>query len=157
MPQETAFALYDPAAETKLSADASAYGLGAVLLQKFQEDWKPVAYASCSLSETEQQVIVCGDTEVPLEQLEEYVADILSVAHEVSDSTNIELQFKVSGSGRGGREVWLDLLPLSQRLAVDKSDTYRFASANKDVNKAKNRYVNVLPCESLPAWPWLVM
>ena len=68
------------------------------------------------------EVIVCGDTEVPLEQLEEYVADILSVAHEVSDSTNIELQFKVSGSGReGGREgeggrggeVWLDLLPLS--------------------------------------------
>ena len=51
-------------------------------------------------------MIVCGDTEVPLEQLEEYVADILSVAHEVSDSTNIELQFKVSGSGRereGGR------------------------------------------------------
>ena len=34
-----------------------------------------------------------------------------------------------------------------QRLAVDKSDAYRFASANKDVNKAKNRYVNVLPCE----------
>ena len=52
------------------------------------------------------EVIVCGDTEVPLEQLEEYVADILSVAHEISDSTNIELQFKVSGSGRereGGR------------------------------------------------------
>ena len=67
-PQETAFnevkrelvapttlALYDPAAETKLSADASAYGLGAVLLQKFHEDWKPVAYASRSLSETERR------------------------------------------------------------------------------------------------------
>ena len=31
---------------------------------------------------------------------------------------------------------------------MDKTDAYRFASANKDVNKAKNRYVNVLPCES---------
>ena len=39
-------AWYDPAAETKLSADASAYGLGAVLLQKHENTWKPVAYAS---------------------------------------------------------------------------------------------------------------
>ena len=28
---------------------------------------------------------------------------------------------------------------------MDKTDAYRFAPANKDVNKAKNRYV---PCES---------
>ena len=48
-------ALYDPSAETKLSADASAYSLGAVLLQKCKDGWKPVAYASRSLSETEQR------------------------------------------------------------------------------------------------------
>uniref|UniRef100_A0A3B3HH25 Gypsy retrotransposon integrase-like protein 1 n=1 Tax=Oryzias latipes TaxID=8090 RepID=A0A3B3HH25_ORYLA len=49
-------ALYNPNAETLVSADSSSYGMGAVLLQK-QENvgWKPVAYASRALSETEQR------------------------------------------------------------------------------------------------------
>ena len=46
-------ALYDPAADTKLSADASSYGLGAVLLQKCKSVWLPVAYASRSMTTTE--------------------------------------------------------------------------------------------------------
>lgn len=50
----TTLALYDPSAPTKISADASAYGLGAVLLQKF-DTWKPVAFASQSVSETERR------------------------------------------------------------------------------------------------------
>ena len=50
----TTLALYDPSAPTKISADASAYGLGAVLLQKF-DSWKPVAYVSRSMSETERR------------------------------------------------------------------------------------------------------
>ena len=46
-------ALYDPSAELKVCTDASAYGLGAVLLQKHSTiDWKAVAYASRALSET---------------------------------------------------------------------------------------------------------
>ena len=44
---------YDPQLETMLSVDASKYGLGAVLLQK-NETWAPVAYASRSLTKTEQ-------------------------------------------------------------------------------------------------------
>ena len=52
----TVLAWYDPSADTKLSADASAYGLGAVLLQKVNgEEWKPVAYASRSMTETEMR------------------------------------------------------------------------------------------------------
>ena len=48
-------AWYDPNADTKISADASAYGLGAVLLQKHNGQWKPVVYASRSLTETESR------------------------------------------------------------------------------------------------------
>ena len=46
-------AWYNPTSETKVIADASAYGLGAVLLQKVENNWKPVAYASRSMTETE--------------------------------------------------------------------------------------------------------
>lgn len=40
---------------TKISADSSSYGMGGVLLQKERDDWKPVFYASRSLSNTEQR------------------------------------------------------------------------------------------------------
>ena len=46
-------AWYNPTGETKLAADASAYGLGAVLLQKHEDMWKPDAYASRSMTEAE--------------------------------------------------------------------------------------------------------
>ena len=49
----TILALYNLDASTKVSADASSFGLGAVLLQKSSNDWKPVAFASRSLSEVE--------------------------------------------------------------------------------------------------------
>ncbi len=49
-------ALYDPERETVVSADASSYGLGAVLVQKQPEGgWRPVAYASRALTDTEQR------------------------------------------------------------------------------------------------------
>ena len=50
----TTLALYDPTAPTKISADASVYGLGAVVVQRY-ESWKPVAFASRSMSEMERQ------------------------------------------------------------------------------------------------------
>ena len=45
--------LYNPEAPLKVSADASSYGLGAVLLQQSESAWRPVAYASRAMSETE--------------------------------------------------------------------------------------------------------
>ena len=51
----TTLALYDLQAPTKLSADASSYGLGAVLMQQSEQRWKPVAYASRSLTDTERR------------------------------------------------------------------------------------------------------
>ena len=51
--QPTVLALYNPLAATKVSADASSFGLGAVLFQKVEGAWKPVAYASRAMSDTE--------------------------------------------------------------------------------------------------------
>ena len=45
-------ALYSPSLETMISAS---YGLGAVLLQKHSEEWKPIAFVSRALTETEQR------------------------------------------------------------------------------------------------------
>ena len=41
--------------ETKVSADASSYGIGAVLMQKENGEWRPICYASRSLTSTEQR------------------------------------------------------------------------------------------------------
>ena len=48
-------ALYNPRILTKVSVDASSYGVRAVLLQKHTDRWRPVAFASRSMSEVEQR------------------------------------------------------------------------------------------------------
>ncbi|XP_062610112.1 uncharacterized protein LOC134271904 [Saccostrea cucullata] len=45
---------YDPNAETRISSDASKTGLGAVLLQKHDDKWMPVAYASRAMTTAEK-------------------------------------------------------------------------------------------------------
>ena len=49
--------LFDPNHHTVVSADASSFGLGAVLLQKShqEEEYKPVAFISRSMTQTEQR------------------------------------------------------------------------------------------------------
>ena len=48
-------ALYDPGAETMVSADASSFGLGAVIMQRpdASSQWRAVAFASRTMTETE--------------------------------------------------------------------------------------------------------
>lgn len=53
--QPTVLALYDPDADVKVAADASSFGLGAVLLQRNGDGWRPVAYASRSMTDTEKR------------------------------------------------------------------------------------------------------
>ena len=48
-------ALYDPTAEVKICSDASAYGLGSVLFQQLNSQWKAAACASRSMSDTEHR------------------------------------------------------------------------------------------------------
>ena len=46
-------AIYNPESKMKISADASAYGIGRVILQSDEDTWKPVGFASRALSDTE--------------------------------------------------------------------------------------------------------
>ncbi|XP_067687858.1 uncharacterized protein [Haliotis asinina] len=48
--QEPVLKFFDPGRKIKISSDASQNGLGAVLLQKYDSDWLPVAYASRALT-----------------------------------------------------------------------------------------------------------
>uniref|UniRef100_A0A1X7V7D5 Reverse transcriptase/retrotransposon-derived protein RNase H-like domain-containing protein n=1 Tax=Amphimedon queenslandica TaxID=400682 RepID=A0A1X7V7D5_AMPQE len=48
--------MFDQKKETKVSADASSHGLGAVLRQKqIDGSWRPVSYISRLMTETEQR------------------------------------------------------------------------------------------------------
>ena len=47
---EPVLKFYDPEKEIKISSDSSKSGLGAVLLQKFDNKWCPVAYASRAMT-----------------------------------------------------------------------------------------------------------
>lgn len=51
----TTLALHDPDVQTKVSANASLYGLGVVLLQRVESEWKPAVYASHSMTDAERR------------------------------------------------------------------------------------------------------
>lgn len=53
--KEPLLSIFDPQRKTKVSCDASRNGVGSALLQYHNNAWKPVAYASRALSETEQR------------------------------------------------------------------------------------------------------
>uniref|UniRef100_A0A669DK63 Gypsy retrotransposon integrase-like protein 1 n=1 Tax=Oreochromis niloticus TaxID=8128 RepID=A0A669DK63_ORENI len=52
---ETVLAYFDPKKQTNVSTDASKAGIGAVLLQAYGDHWRPVAYASRAMTETESR------------------------------------------------------------------------------------------------------
>ena len=48
-------AYFDPDKTTTVSADASSYGIGAVLLQEHPDGFRPVAFASTTLTKSERK------------------------------------------------------------------------------------------------------
>lgn len=50
---EPVLAYFDPSKKTKISTDSSKNGIGAVLLQADGEDWRPVTYASRTMTAAE--------------------------------------------------------------------------------------------------------
>jgi len=52
--QSPVLAHYDPRKATRVSADSSSYGLVATLEQLHKDRWRPVCYASRSLTKTER-------------------------------------------------------------------------------------------------------
>ena len=71
----TTLVLYDQDAPTKITADASAYSLGAILLQCHDEAWKPVAPKS--MTETERRYSQIEEEALALawtcEKFEDYI------------------------------------------------------------------------------------
>ena len=58
MTSETCLAHYDPQLKTRVVADASSFAVGSVISQQqLDGDWKPVAYASRTMSETERHYV----------------------------------------------------------------------------------------------------
>ena len=49
---------YSPKNETRIESDACQFGLGSILFQKVDNNWRPVSFASRSLTDCEQRYAV---------------------------------------------------------------------------------------------------
>ena len=114
----TVLALYNPKAKTKVSADASSFGLGGVLLQQDNRGWHPVAFASRSLTEVEQRY-----AQIEKEALATVWACEKFAAYLVGGTSSIETDHKPLVPLLGTKH--LDCLPprvLRFRLRLDRFD-----------------------------------
>lgn len=76
------------------------------------------------IHEAVAEVVASGITEVSVEDFPEYLEKL---EQEEGEMTRLEYEF--------------------QLLETHRTEPHRFASATKDVNKEKNRFVNLMPCE----------
>jgi protein tyrosine phosphatase len=78
------------------------------------------------IHEAINEAIACGVTDVTPEVFPTYL-DRLELIQEDGESSLLELEFK--------------------KLATDRTEPHLFASATRNVNKGKNRFVNIMPYE----------
>ena len=82
MASDRVLALYSTTRDTVVSADASSYGLGACLLQRQEDgDFKPVAYASRSMTETERHYAQIEKEALAVTWAVEHWSDLLLGLH----------------------------------------------------------------------------
>ena len=55
---DVVLAHYSPKNETRIESDACQFGLGSILFQKVDNNWRPVSFASRSLTDCEQRYAV---------------------------------------------------------------------------------------------------
>lgn len=79
---------YSAEKPTKVSADASSYGIGGALFQKEGTEWKPVFYASRSLSETEKRYAQVEKETLAVTWCCEKFADYLVGMHQFTIETD---------------------------------------------------------------------
>ena len=105
-------------APTKVSADASSYGLGAVLMQKKDSSWRPIEYASISMSTTEMH-----SAQIEKEALATWACERFSIIYILGKRFSIETEHKPLVSLLGTKNI--DSLPptiLRFRLRLARFD-----------------------------------
>ena len=79
---------YDSKLETRVSVDASKFGLGGVLFQRNGQDWKPVMFASRSMTSTEQRYAQIEKEALAVTWACEKLADFLIGLHSFQIETD---------------------------------------------------------------------
>lgn len=96
--QSPVLAYFDAKRETKVSADASKNGIGAVLLQKHDEHWRPVAYAARSMTSCEVRYAQiekeCLGLAYACERFDEYIYGLPTVQLETDHKPLIPISQK---------------------------------------------------------------
>ena len=106
-------AIYDSSRETKVSSDASSFGLGAILMQSTTDGhWKPVAYISRAMIETEQRYAQVEKEALAVTWACERLSDYL-----IDKNFHIETDHKPLVSLLGNKNL-NELPPRIQRLCM---------------------------------------
>jgi len=134
-------AVYDTASETKVSADASSYGIGAVLTQKSTSgEWRPVAYISRALTPTESRYAQIEKealaTTWACERLEDFL--IGKQFHIETDHKPLVPLFGVKNLGEP-YEVRLHNFPCSWEEPCHSRCTIQSASKKRPGHRARRR------------------